>query len=216
MNGAAQAEVWTAAAMVAAMQPGPARAAAAVAVAQKWFPQSDSSEPMNPETISWLSSLDAASVKQVLDQPWTFSWISNDPKTMEAFLAGAGNDAVPPYLDRNLAQVVARADPQGALDWAATLPSTRALDAGGAAFGEWSQAQPQAALAWLDALPADDPRRQPFFNSMVRNIAYSPQAAEQLSAMSPADQATAQSVIAKMPYLPDDQRARLLHALKTN
>jgi len=67
-------------------------------------------------------------------------------------------------------------------------------------------------MKWLGDLPAEDARRQPFFESAIRALAYHPQAAEQLAAMSPEDRAVARSVIASMS-LPTDRRTRLLDVL---
>jgi predicted phosphoadenosine phosphosulfate sulfurtransferase len=89
------------------------------------------------------------------------------------------------------------------------------LDAGGAAFADWHQSQPDAAAAWLNALPKDDPRRFPFFQQMIQSIAYSSQAAEQLAALSATDKSTAQGILANMSLAPD-QRTRLLDAVKSN
>ncbi len=212
MNGAAAKNPDAAAAMVAGMEPSQARAEAAGVVAQKLFPAFGSSDPVKPETLSWLTGLDAQSVKRVIDQV-SWSWARADSSSMAKFLALAPNDEVPAYADSILARQMVRTTPVAALDWAATLPEARGLTAGAAAFAEWQQSQPDAAMQWLGNLPATDPRRQPFFESMVHSLAYSAQGAEQLSAMSAADQVAAQSVIAKMS-LPENTRARLLDSLK--
>jgi hypothetical protein len=86
---------------------------------------------------------------------------------------------------------------------------------GSEAFASWRSAQPEAATRWLDALPENDPRRQPYFESAVITLAWgNPQAAEQFAAMTPAERATARSVLEKTTSLPDDRRATLLQALK--
>jgi hypothetical protein len=100
-----------------------------------------------------------------------------------------------------------------ALDWAATLPPERGLTAGGQAFADWQLSQPEAALQWLSNLSATDPRRQPFFESMVHALAYDSQGMARLTAMSPSDQAAAQTIISSMT-LPEDKRASLLSSLK--
>jgi hypothetical protein len=128
------------------------------------------------------------------------------------FLSSATSDEVPTYVDSRLARQMARSNPQGALDWAATLPQSRALSAGGDAFAEWQQGQPEAAMEWFNNLPATDSRRQPFLEKMVQTLAWSSQT-QQLSTLSDADQAAAQNIINKMG-LPEDKRDRLLSSLK--
>ncbi|HZR15981.1 MAG TPA: hypothetical protein VFE51_01525 [Verrucomicrobiae bacterium] len=213
MKGATSKDVAGAAAMVSNMQASPARAEAAAVVAQNWFPhQFNSSEPVKPETLSWLSGLDPGSVKAVLSQV-SWSWAESDSQSMAKFLSSANNNEVPSYIDSILSRQWARTDPTAALDWAASLPETRGLAAGSDAFSVWHQSQPDSAMAWLQGLPAGDGRRQPFFQSMVESLASDPQVAGQLSSMSASDQAAAQAIIAKMT-LPEDQRARVLASLK--
>jgi hypothetical protein len=217
MKGAAGKDVVAAAAMVASMVPGSVRSAAAAAVAEQWFPnQILSGEKVKPEAISWLTSLDNDSIKRVLDGV-TWGWANSDPQSLARFLSQAPADQVPSYTDSALARQMARSSPQDALAWAATLREGRGIAAGAEAFASWHSSQPEAAAAWLADLPAEDSRRQRFFESMVRSIAYAygPQTPDQLSAMSPTDQAAAQAVIAKMS-LPEDERARLLAAFKAH
>jgi len=214
VRGAVQKDVTAAAAMVADMQPGPARAEAADIVAQKWFPEMMSTEPVKPELLKWLSGLDQDSIRAVLNQS-RWNWANSDPQSMGKFLAAAPSEEVPPSTDSILAQTMARMHPQEALKWAAGLPEGRAIEAGSAAFGNWHESQPEAAAAWLEALPADDPRRGPFFEKMIQSMAYGSQAAEQLAGLSPADKAAAQTIIAKMT-LPENQRTRLLESVKSN
>ncbi|HSU56908.1 MAG TPA: hypothetical protein VLT36_22805 [Candidatus Dormibacteraeota bacterium] len=212
IKGTVDKDLTAAVAMVAAMDPGQARAEAAVVVAEKWLPGFNSGDTLKPEALVWLKSLDPVSVKQVLAQV-TWSWSSSDAKSMASFLSAATADEVPAYTDSTVARQLARNSPADALAWAASLPETRGLTAGGDAFVEWRQSQPDAAMNWFNALPATDARRPAFFESMVRSIAYDPQGAEQFSAMSPADQTAARSVIANMS-LPEEKRSRLLASFK--
>jgi hypothetical protein len=214
VRGAAEKDVTSAATMVADMQPGPARTEAAGIVAQKWFPEFMSTEPVKPELLKWLSGLDQDSIRSVLNQS-CWKWANSDPQSMAKFLAAAPNEEVPPYIDSILARTMARGHPEEALKWAATLPEGRALEAGSDAFGDWHQSQPEAAAAWLNTLPANDSRRAPFFEKMIQSLAYGAQAAEQLSALSPVEKAVAQKVIAGMS-LPQEQRTRLLNSVKTD
>lgn len=211
IKGAAQKDVVAAAALVTAMDPSEARANAAAEVADKWFPRFDTTDAVKPEALVWLSGLDAQSIKKAVDQvSWT--WATADPKSMAQFLSSASSDEVSPFVDSRLAQNMARNDPHGALDWAASLPESRALPAGSDAFAQWEQSQPDSAMEWFNNLPANDPRRQPFLEKMVQTLAWSSQT-QQLSTLSDADQAAAQTIINKMG-LPEDKRDRLLSSLK--
>ncbi len=218
VQGAGAKAIAATAALVAAMEPSPGRAEGAVAVARQWFPMlggdpgPGGNESVKPQTVAWLASLDPTSIKRVLDEE-TWSWATSDPKSMAAFLLTASNEAIPEWTDANLARQMARRNPAEALDWAGRLPGNRALAAGGEAYAEWRSSQPEAATQWLNGLPADDARREPFFQSAIRLLAYDPQAPEQLAAMTPEERAVARSVIESMTSLPEDRRARLLAGL---
>jgi hypothetical protein len=212
-KGAAESDVIGASGLVTDMKPSSARAEAAAGVAQKWFPDSFAGRPVPPEAIEWIKSLDADSVKRVLDQVH-FRWEESDPKSMAAFLASTSSDNIPAHVYSSLARTLVHQNPAEALDWTSRLPEDRGLSAGGEAFAEWRRSQPESAMKWLNDLPAADARRQPFFQSAIRSLAYDAQAAEQLAALSVAERATARDVIATM-NLPGDRRARLLDALKT-
>jgi len=211
LRGAAEKEVAQAAALVAEMTPSQARSEGAVVVAQKWFPTLSSGQRVAPETLAWLANLDADSVKRVLDQV-SWGWATSDPKSMAAFLASVSSEPISSHTYTVAARELARNNPAEALQWASHLPEQPAITAGSAAFTEWRNSQPEAAMKWLGDLPAEDARHQPFFESAIRALAYHPQAAEQLAAMTPEDRATARSVIATMS-LPADRRARLLDVL---
>jgi hypothetical protein len=212
LKGVAAKDVVGGAALVAQMEPSSARAEAAMAVAKKWFPEFSSSKPAAPEAIAWLGGLDGDSVKRVLNEV-TWSWSTADPKSLAAFLEGVKEDHVPSYTYNAVARELARKNPAGALEWANRLSGQAALSAGGDAFTEWRSSQPGAAMEWLDQLPPDDKRREAFFKSAIQSLAWQPQAAEQIAAMSAAERATARGVIEKMG-LPIDRRERLLGALK--
>jgi hypothetical protein len=214
VRGAVQKDVTSAAAMVTDMQPGAARAQAAGIVAEKWFPELMSTDPLKPELLKWLSGLDQDSIRSVLNQS-CWHWANSDPQSMAKFLAAAPSEEVPQYADSILAQTMARTRPEEALKWAASLPEGRALEAGSAAFSNWHESQPEAAAAWLEVLPSNDPRRGPFFEKMIQSMAYGSQGAEQLAALSAVDKTAAQTIIAKMT-LSQEQRARLLESVKTN
>jgi len=213
LKGAAAKDVAGAAGLVAAMSPSPARAEAAVAVAQKWFPDFSSDKPVKPETIAWLTSLDAESVKRVLNQVH-WRWSESDPQSMAAFLASHDSDQIPAHAYVTLARNMARKHPLEALEWTSHLPADHSLSAGSEAFSEWRRSQPGSARRWLNDLPLTDTRRQPFFENAVRMLVHDPQAAEELAAMTGADRAAARSVIETMS-LSEDWRARLLEVLKS-
>ncbi len=218
VQGSGAENIATTAALVAAMEPSPGRAEGAIAVARLWFPflggdaGLGGNENVRPETINWLASLDPISIKRVLDEE-TWSWATSDPKSMADFLLTVSNEAIPDWTDRNLARQMARRNPAEALDWASRLPGNRGLDAGGEAYAEWRSSQPETATQWLNGLPADDARREPFFQSAIRLLAYNPQAPEQLATMTNQERAAARTVIEGMTSLPDDRRTRLLAEL---
>jgi hypothetical protein len=213
VTGAASKDCAGAAGLVAAMNPSPARAEAAAAVAKSWFPGLSADDTVKPEAITWLSGLDADSIRRVVEQV-QWGWATSDPQTMAKFLAASSSDEIPASAYGILVRRLASKDPLAALDWAAKLPVDRSLSAGGDAFAEWRATQPEAAVEWLHALPASDPRRQAYFESAIRVLAYDPRAAEQLAAMSAAERATARTVIENMT-LSGDRRSRLLEALNT-
>jgi len=132
---------------------------------------------------------------------------------MAAFLASPAGEQVPAQVYSILAQSMARKNPSEALEWDSRLPEDRGLPAGSGAFFEWRRSQPEMAMQWLRELPSTDARRLPFFQNAIRWLAYDPEAAEQLAAMTPTDRATARSVIETMS-LPEDRRARLLDVLR--
>ncbi len=218
VKGAGPKELKATAALIAAMDPSPARAEGAAAVARQWFPSLGGNagpagnDKVSSETVAWMASLDPVSVKRVLEEA-TWSWATSDPKSMAAFLLTVSNEALPDWTDSNLARQMARRNPAEALDWASRLPTNRGLAAGGEAYAEWRSSQPEAATQWLLDLPADDARREPFFRSAIRLLAYNPGAPEQLATLTTKERTAARSVIEGMTSLAEDQRARLLAAL---
>jgi hypothetical protein len=218
VQGADVKQVATTAALIAAMEPSPARAEGALAVARQWFPTlggmagPSGAQTVAPETVAWLQSLDPLSVKRVLDEE-TWSWATSDPNSMANFLLKTSNDTIGAWPDTCLARQMARRDPLHALDWAAQLPGNRGASAGGEAYAEWRSSQPEAAAQWLNGLAPDDPRRESFFQTAIRQLAYNPQAPEQLAALSSQERVAARTVIESMTGLEPDRRARLLAGL---
>jgi hypothetical protein len=214
LKGAAAKDVSGAAALVSAMEPSAARMEAAAAVSRKWFPELSSSSPkdLKPEAVSWLSNLDPQSIERVLREV-VWGWSSCDARSLAEFLSEAQVKQVPEHAYSVTARQLARTDPLAALDWAHRLPDNQGLEAGGEAFAEWRSSQPEAAMKWYNELASNDPRRQPFFEGAIRNLAFHPQAVEQLAAMPRADKVQARSVIAGLQYLPEEKRSRLLEAL---
>jgi hypothetical protein len=213
LKGAADKDVARAAALVTGMDPSPARAEAAFAVARKWFPEMSSGEAAKPEAIAWLGGLDADSIRRVFEEGVVqWGWACSDPKSMAAFLATASAGEIPASAYSILVRQMVRQSPLDTLDWASHLPADCALSAGSDAFAEWCNSQPEAATRWLDALAPTDNRRQPYFQSAIQTMAYHPQATEQFAAMPTADRAAARSVIEGMS-LPEPRRSDLLNAL---
>ncbi len=218
VQGAGVSQVATAAALIAAMEPSPARAEGALTVAREWFPMlggmagPSGSQTVGPQTVAWLATLDPISIKRVLDEE-TWSWATSDPSSMADFLLGITNQAIGTWPYTCLGRQMARRNPAAALDWAVRLPDSLAKAAGSEAYAEWRSSQPEAATQWLNGLLADDPRREPFFQSAIRELAYNPQALEQLAAMAPQERAAARAVIENMTSLPADRRSRLLAGL---
>jgi hypothetical protein len=218
VQGAGAKNIAATAALIGAMEPSPGRAEGAVAVARQWFPSLGGmagpagDQTVRPQTVAWLASLDPISIKRVLDEE-TWEWATSDPNSMADFLLTVDTEVIGDWPDSCLARQMARRNPAAALDWAGQLPGNRGLAAGGEAYAEWRSSQPEAATQWLNALPADDPRREPFFRSAIRLLAYNPQASEQLAAMTDQERIAARSVIENMTSLPEDRRTRLLGGL---
>ena len=213
LKGAAQKDLPGAEALVAGMSPSAARAEAAAAVAENAFPNWSATEkPVPPETVKWLEQLDPDSQKRAIEQVY-WRWLSADPQQFAEFLkTSSSSEQLSSYIYSQVARNLARRNPADAMSWAAELPNTQAVSAGGDAFAEWRRYQPEPAMKWLNTLPETDPRREPFFESAIRTLAYDAQAAEQFSSMSAGERAAARKVVEKMP-LPDDHRTRLLGML---
>ena len=212
LTGLAQKDLAAAQSLVANMGPSTARAQAAAAVAQKAFPNTMSEKPIPAETVAWLDQLDPDSMKRALNEVY-WRWINSDSRGFADFLKSASTSELPSHIYSNLARNLARKNPSEALEWAAELPSRRAVSIGGEAFAEWRRSQPDAAMAWLNELPPDDGRREPFFETAIQNLVHDTQAAQQLAAMNAADRAAARRIIERMP-LTDDRRTKLLGMLK--
>ena len=212
LTGLAQKDLAAAQSLVANMGPSTARAQAAAAVAQKAFPNTMSEKPIPSETVAWLNQLDPDSMKRALNEVY-WRWMNTDSQGFADFLKTANTSELPSHIYSNLARNLARKNPSEALEWAAELPSRRAVSVGGEAFAEWRRSQPEAAMTWLNELPPDDSRREPFFETAIRTLVYDTQAAQQLAAMNASDRAAARRVIEGMS-LPDDRRTKLLGMLK--
>jgi hypothetical protein len=207
-NGAAQKDVASAAALVASMQSSTARSQAAVAVAEKWFPDAFGNKPVPPETLGWLASLDPDSIRRAVENV-SWKWADDDASSMAAFLLSATNVAFPTYTYNNLARTMARNDPAGAMDWASRLPEQLGISAGSSAFSEWGRAQFDAAMQWFNQMPASDPRRQPYLSNLLQSLAWDPQASDRFGQVAALDPATAHSVLQGLG-LSDDRRAALV------
>jgi hypothetical protein len=216
VRGVAEKDVNKAADMVLALEPSAARAEAALAVAQKWMPRSWGDDPQTttpPALTNWLRQLDADSMERTLKDITRHGWVETDPKGVAAFLEDPQLQGVPWGAYYQTATALAQRDPSTALAWAERLPGDQRLGAGAVAFSQWQQSQPEPAMGWLNSLPADDPRRQPFFENAVRWMAWETQGAEKIARMSESEQAIARRVIQNMEFRDEEQRAQLLARL---
>jgi hypothetical protein len=166
LKGAAEKDLAGARAVVVAMNPSPARAEAAAAVAEKSLPHSVMAKGVPPETTAWMAGLDPQSLKRALDEVY-WDWMQADSKSLAEFLKSCSTAQLPSRFYDNLAPRLARKNPLDALQWAAELRPEHALSAGSEAFAEWRRAQPEAAMKWLEALPSSDSRRAKLL-SMVK------------------------------------------------
>jgi len=211
-KGAAEKDQLGAAQLVAGMPPSPSRAEAAGAVASRWFPSFVATDkPVPPESIAWLSSLDPASIRRVLNEV-SWQWAEADPSSMANFLRSVNGTEVPSYTYSILGKTMARKNPMDALAWADQLPDGRGVDAGSAAFSEWARSQPDFAMNWWSALAANDPRRQPFYESVVQQFAWDSQATAQFSIFSALDPEAARKVIGDM-HLDEQRRCALMNLI---
>jgi hypothetical protein len=213
VRGAAQNDVRSAAELVNSLAPSAARAEGAIAVAQKWMPEYGSGDPVNPELKQWLSQLDSQSLARTL-QEVQWRWAEGDPKGFADFLQQLDShklSSVPQNSYSHVSRAFARNNPEQALDWASQLPGQASLIAGEAAYSTWYENQPDHASEWLDSLPGADPRRDRFFESMIRTAAYHPFGADRLASLPEEKRRAARDIIEKLPLGPD-HRAKVLAA----
>lgn len=213
VRGAAQNDVRAAAELVNSLAPSAARAEGAVAVALKWMPEYGSRNAINPEFKSWLAQLDPTSLQRVLEDQVQWRWCENNPRDFADFLAGLDPKAVPDRTYAHVGRTLASREPEWTIEWANSLPTSAGLNAGTEAFSTWYESQPANATRWLDALPPADPRRDRYFETMVRNIAFNAHAAERLSALPEHHRRAARDIVEKLPLGPD-HRAQVLAAFK--
>lgn len=214
LKGAAARDLNAAAGLVASLNPSPARASAAAAVAAKWFPSYGSDKPVPAEALGWLGSLDPASVGKVIDDVG-YSWAANDPRGLAKFLEGPGRAAASDSRYSDLVRSWVRLDPNETMNWAARLPEQNRIFVGEVAFREWSRWQFESAFQWLGGVSANDPRRQLYFDSAIRAVALEGDAASKFASLNSADRTAARAVVEGLP-IPEPQRERLVQALKTN
>jgi len=212
VKGAAAGDVIGAADLVTAMAPSRARAEAASALMEKWLPEYSSDKPTPPEAVAWLTRLDAETIQRVLEQVH-WRWADVDPKGLAALIKSIPAEQVPAQAYYTLARHMARQNPIEALAWANQLSEAQRSTAGNNVFEEWQRAQPEAARQWLRELPANDPRRAPFFQSFISTMAYDVRATDWWSTLDASEQTAARAVIEKL-RLPDDQKTALLNKLK--
>lgn len=212
VKGAADGDLHGAAQLVESMTPSRARSEAAAELMRKWMPAYSTRKPVPPEATKWLARLDTDAVRRVLEEV-QWQWGDVDHQGLAAFVSAMDPKHVPPQTYSMLARNMARKNPEEALTWAHQLPEGRRVMVGNDVYSEWQRSQPEAARQWLNALPQNDPRREPFFQNAVSSLAYQPNGAELLARMSPAEQSAARPIVEKLS-IPEDRRTALLNALK--
>ncbi len=212
LKGAAEKDPTAAARLVSAMSPSSARSEAAVEVARKFFPDSISAtEPVKPDALAWLRTLDADAAGRVLDR-LTWTWADSDARSMAAFLAATPFEDLPASAYVVCGRVLARQNPIDAMEWANSLPEKHQMEGGSDAFANWCQSQPQSAMEWLNQLRQDDRRRAEFLKTAVTYLAYEPNASERLSALPLTDRDTLRALL-QTADIPEEKRVRLLSGL---
>ena len=206
--GAAQKDVASAAALVSSMTPSTARSQAAMAVADKWFPDAFANKTLSTDTLNWLSGLDPDAIRQVVSSV-AWKWSDTDPSSLATFLQSATNISFPTYTYEVLARNLARNDPNQAMDWAQQLPSQLGVSAGSTAFSEWARGQFDNAMQWFNQLPASDARREPFLNTLLQQLAWDPQSDTRFGQIASLSPSVARAAIQTIG-LPEDRRAALL------
>jgi hypothetical protein len=213
LKGAAETSLPAAAALVAGMDSSASRAKAALSVAKQWWPAYQSGKPAPAEAVTWLSSLDPASIKHVVElMQW--QWAGSDAKGLADFLASPAGQHASEHSLHAAARELARSNPQEAMTWAARLPEGQRDGAALTAFNTWRDAQPALAMAWLRQLPVSDPRREAWHLSMVGEIVQNQEAAAAV-AKTLASGNTAAAVRAVQGLtIPDGQKQKLLDRLQ--
>jgi hypothetical protein len=226
VKGTSERSLDQAAAMVAGLDPSPARTRAATTFAQialnkGWFPSmmTNNQKPAaKPEAIAWLGQLDAATRKEVISSiQW--SWGDVDPRGFAEFLRSpAGQDAGSEAM-ATATRSLAREHPLEALEWAGALPPKARESALSDTFSAWFRYQPDGAMEWLHKLPLDDQRREPLYLSAVLNsipatgLDHTSGSPQELARLLATDPAKARQRLAQMP-MPDDARAKMLARLR--
>lgn len=211
VKGAAENDVRAAAELVNSLRPSAARTEGAVAVAQKWMPEYSSHESVTPDATAWMAQLDSQSLRRALEEV-QWRWSENDPRGFADFLAQLKPEQVPDRSYAHIGRILARTNPEQALKWASELPDAAGFTAGQEAFGTWYENQPANALNWLDSLNSADARRDRYFETMVRYIAYDFRGPERLATLPEKYQEAARGIIEKMP-LSAEHRAKFQAAV---
>jgi len=212
VRGAAEKDPAQAAALVSEMKDFRERASAAVAVAQKWIPELDTPNARIPdEMAAWLQSLDEGSRVRAIEATF-WNWVGADAPGLARLLGETRDTLLSDDYYGHLARRLARRDPAEAIAWADTLPGTARHEAGAQAFAEWRSTQSESAQEWFRKLPSDDPRRRPYLQAAVRQLAYDPVGPELLASFTDGERAMIRDFLATAD-LPEEKRHRLLEAL---
>ena len=213
LKGAAEKDVEMAARLVMVMEPSPARSQGAVAVAEKWVPDSFSGKNVPREAMEWLGKLDASSRREVLREVH-WRWAGSDPKSLAGFVLEQSDPELPREVYSSVVNALARKFPIEAIEWSEQLPEEKRAQVSEQAFNTWREFQPQTAMDWLYELPAKDPRRKIFFESAIKNMAtYERQSAEQLGALPVELRGEAREILESLS-LEAEKKAKLLGALE--
>jgi len=199
-EGAAAADVQSAANLVGELKPGKQQKQAAVIVAKKWFPDPHrSTAKVSPEAIEWLRTLDNLKVREAVLREVSWSWSTHDMKGFRDFLSEEYNQGLSKRVFRQVIDASVRKDPLETLEWASGLGEDRSLSVSKSTFSSWLQMQPANAAKWFGRLPVDDVRRPAMLNSLVWKAAFSQEAiaVETLRDLPPSDRAQARAIVAR-------------------
>jgi len=119
-----------------------------------------------PESIAWLNRLENTAHLDSAIEGATSPWLRHDPQSMKEFFAQRESDISSERFSPLLRSMGA-SDPEGALDWSASL-GDRAPLFSGIVYDQWLRRRPEAALNWFQNNPTDGEIRQAILDK-IRN-----------------------------------------------